>query len=112
NGTLDDVILHEMGHVLGFGGLWDDPSKDLILNAGTADPTFTGAQALIAFDNTNGGNTYVGAKIPVENTGGPGTADSHWRESVFENELMTGFISSPGNPMSLTTVESFVDLGY
>ena len=112
NGTLDDVILHEMGHVLGFGGLWDDPTKNLILNAGSADPTFTGAQALAAFDNTNGGNTYVGAKIPVENTGGPGTADSHWRESVFDDELMTGFISSPGNPLSLTTVESFVDLGY
>ena len=30
NGTLNDVILHEMGHVLGFGSIWDDPTKNFL----------------------------------------------------------------------------------
>jgi Leishmanolysin len=51
-------------------------------------------------------------RVPVENTGGPGTADSHWRETVFRNELMSGFIAEPGNPLSRMTVASLGDLGY
>ena len=50
--------------------------------------------------------------VPVENTGGPGTMNSHWRESVFMNELMSGFIAAPGNPLSRVTVASLQDLGY
>src|SRR4051794_6205534 len=49
--------------------------------------------------------------VPVENTGGPGTRDSHWREAVFGNELMTGFVGPAGNPLSRTTVGSLQDLG-
>lgn len=114
-GTLNDVILHEMGHVLGIGSLWTlkgvlaDPRQG---NPG-ADPHFTGAAALAAFNGSNGGNAYNATqKIPVENTGGSGTWDAHWRESVFKSELMTGFISGTGNPMSLTTIQSLTDLGY
>ena len=51
-------------------------------------------------------------RVPVENTGGPGTAGGHWRETVFRNELMSGFIAAPGNPMSAVTVGSLQDLGY
>jgi hypothetical protein len=50
--------------------------------------------------------------VPVEGTGGPGTADSHWRESVFANELMTGFIGGNNNPLSKVTSRSLLDLGY
>jgi leishmanolysin len=50
--------------------------------------------------------------VPVENTGGPGTRDGHWRESVFRTELMTGFVGQMGNPLSRVTVASFGDLGY
>jgi hypothetical protein len=50
--------------------------------------------------------------VPVENTGGPTTQDVHWSEAVFENELMTGFINSAGNPLSRLTVASLQDLGY
>lgn len=115
NGTLNDVILHEMGHVLGIGSLWT--LKGLLADPRqgnpAADPHFTGASALAAFNGSNGGVAYVASqKIPVENTGGSGTWDSHWRESVFKSELMTGFISGTGNPMSLTTIQSLTDLGY
>jgi hypothetical protein len=48
----------------------------------------------------------------VENTGGPGTKNSHWRDTVFSNELMTGFVSNPPNPLSRLTVASLKDLGY
>jgi hypothetical protein len=54
----------------------------------------------------------AGLKVPVENTGGPGTADAHWRESVFGNELMTGFVDAGANPLSRVTVGSMGDLGY
>ncbi len=51
-------------------------------------------------------------RVPVENTGGPGTADGHWRETVFRDELLSGFIAAPGNPLSRMTAASLGDLGY
>jgi hypothetical protein len=106
-GTLVDVIIHEMGHVLGIGTIWQDAG--LIEGAGTANPVFIGEQAAREYSALRGGET---ASVPVENTGGPGTADGHWRESVFRNELMTGFVSTAGNPLSRLTVASLADLGY
>ena len=44
--------------------------------------------------------------------GGTGTADAHWRESVFGNELMTGFVDAGTNPLSRVSVASMADLGY
>ncbi len=106
-GTLNDVITHEMGHVLGIGTIW--MQKRLLQGAGTANPTFTGRTAEAEYGRLrNLGPTPV----PVENMGGPGTADSHWRESVFGNELMTGFVAAALNPLSRMTVASLQDLGY
>jgi hypothetical protein len=116
---LGPVILHEMAHVLGFGTLWSqlDLLEDASLSGGT-DPHFTGPRATAAF-NSAGGSNYSGAKVPVEDCpedlctgGGQGTADSHWRESVFGRELMTGFVSLGSNPLSAITLESFADEGY
>lgn len=107
NGTLVDVITHEMGHVIGIGTIW--PHKGLISGAGTNNPVFTGTEAKKQFGILKG----VGpTKVPVENTGGPGTRDSHWRETVFRNELMSGFIAAPNNPLSKLTAASLKDLGY
>ena len=50
--------------------------------------------------------------MPVEGTGGAGTRDAHWREKVFGDELMTGWISGPTQPLSRTTIASLADLGY
>ncbi len=112
NGLLDEVILHEMGHVLGIGTMW--PAHGLLADAigsGGTDPHFTGTGALAAF-NSVGGSTYVGNKVPVEDTGGPGTRDGHWRESVFDTELMTGWIDFGTNQLSLVTLRSLDDMGY
>ena len=109
SGRFDEVILHEMGHVIGIGTIWR--RLDLLDGAGGPDPVFTGPRAVAAFDSI-GGIDFDGSPVPVENTGGSGTRDSHWRESVFDNELMTGFLDSGANPLSVVTVASLEDLGY
>ena len=58
------------------------------------------------------GRADARVRVPVENTGGPGTRGGHWRETVFRNELMSGFIAAAGNPLSRLTVASLQDLGY
>jgi len=107
DGTLNDVITHEMGHVIGIGTVWTH--KGLLAGAGGANPTFKGSNARREYGVLKGTGP---AAVPVENLGGPGTRDSHWRESVFKNELMSGYIAAPGNPLSRLTVASLLDLGY
>ena len=107
-GQLDEVITHEMGHVLGLGTIWSN--KGLLANSGTSTVSFTGAQAKI--ESNAARRTAAGTSVPVENTGGSGTANSHWRESTFDNELMTGFLNNGANPLSRITAAQFVDLGY
>ena len=114
NDLLAAVVLHEMGHVLGLGSLWSDMAllaDPSLPPAGGTDPHFTGTAALAAFDAA-GGTAYPGAKVPVENRGGPGTADVHWREAVLGNELMTGFIDFGTNPLSAVSAASLADQGY
>jgi len=117
SGDLAALTLHEMGHVIGVGTLWPD-SDTLLVNPSLpnntgADTHFNGAAAIAAF-NAAGGTAYTGgAKVPVENLLGVGSADSHWRESVLENELMTPELQGGvANPLSAITTESLADLGY
>ncbi|MFZ9899023.1 MAG: DVUA0089 family protein, partial [Gemmatimonadaceae bacterium] len=130
SGTFAAVILHEMGHVLGIGTLWN--SKGFLQLASTTsnklDTHFNGAEAIAGF-NAVGGTNYTGAgqqvpggaKVPVENctnntpsTCGGGTINSHWREGVLKSELMTGYLGSSvtGNPLSVLTIGSLKDIGY
>jgi hypothetical protein len=107
NGTLKDVITHEMGHVVGIGTIWS--AKHKLKGAGTPNPRFTGITAKREYGKLK----HTGpAEVPVENAGGPGTRDAHWRESVFRFELMSGFIASPNNPLSRMTAGSLKDMGY
>ncbi len=115
-GNFGNVILHEMGHVLGIGTIWQtlgflqNPS---LPSTPGADTHFTGPQALIGFNNIGGSTWTGGTKVPVENSqGGTGTRDSHWREGVLANELMTGFLNGGANPLSQLTIRSLQDLGY
>lgn len=109
-GQLTDVIVHEMGHVLGIGTLWNF-RRTLLSGEGSSDPFFTGVNARQQFAALNT-VTYSGNPVPVENTGGDGTRDSHWRESILTRELMTGFLNRSANPLSRLSVGSLADLGY
>lgn len=107
DGTLEDVITHEMGHVLGIGTVWED--KRLLEGAGSADPTFVGQMAMVEYGKLIGQGPHP---VPVEGSGGEGTRDSHRRDSVFGAELMTGYVNPTVNPLSAVTVASLGDLGY
>ena len=107
-GTLNDVITHEMGHVIGVGAHWR--RAGLLRGEDTDNPRFAGSGAMREYRRLRGASRR--RQVPVENTGGTGTRLVHWRESVFRNELMSGFIGAPGNPLSRMTVASLGDLGY
>ncbi len=85
------VMVHELGHVLGFGSswMWDQWIE------GEDDPHFTGPEARETF----------GGPVPVEPSSG------HWRESVFGPELMTPRLDG-SDRLSRYTLAAFLDLGY
>ena len=127
-GSFGSVILHEMGHVLGIGTLWNRFLQLASTTSAKQDTHFNGPEAIAGF-NVVGGTNYTGAgqqvpggaKVPVENctnntptTCGGGTINSHWREGVLKSELMTGYLGSSvtGNPLSVLTIGSLKDIGY
>ncbi|KAI9030231.1 hypothetical protein DFJ74DRAFT_655939 [Hyaloraphidium curvatum] len=121
DGILEAVILHEMGHVLGIGTLWElkgylDPPNCRNIVDGGADPTgarFTGPAANASLAVVDPSDSLRLGYVPVEDQfRRPGTTCGHWREATFKQELMTGFVSSNGNPLSYITAYSLVDLGY
>ncbi|MEZ0313150.1 MAG: leishmanolysin-related zinc metalloendopeptidase [Myxococcota bacterium] len=113
NNVLEGTILHEMGHVVGIGSLW--AINGLVISPSIGSPgantRFTGDDAAQAFVDI-GGTGFTGT-VPVENNGVAGSADAHWRESIFSNELMSPAISGmePSLPMSAVTVASLRDIG-
>ena len=122
------VAVHEIAHALGFGtsvqwyGLLRDSAEDYLEdNPGATtlpDTHFVGSAAVSAFDELLDGATYDGKKVPVENDTqeyGAGGLDGHWRETVFDSELMTASISTSAitsQPLSKVTIAAIADLGY
>jgi hypothetical protein len=117
---LDFVILHEMLHTVGIGTLW--ASKAQVSGANTSSVAFVGQQAVAGclFHGGTAPNQCGGGTVPVEATGGSGTANVHWREVTtatgigFNTELMTGFIEAAGiaMPLSRMSIGSLADVGY
>lgn len=115
---LEGTILHEMAHAMGFGTIWEylelleDP-VDLEDPRGDEDPHFIGEEALVAFDSVGGESYDDGEPVPVHDQGGHGVANGHWREVVFDDELMTPYLDGGArNPLSIVTLASMQDLGY
>jgi hypothetical protein len=115
-GLFDDVVMHEMAHILGFGTLW---GLNGVYDDGTGE--FLGANATAYWQSEFG---QMGPPA-VELAGGPGTADGHWDENTggagltgivsvdgdMRNELMTGWLNSP-TFISDMTIASFIDIGF
>ena len=91
--------LHETGHVLGFGTIWE--VLGFYQNPPDGDEHFNGPLAIAAF-NDAGGWGYTGKKVPLENA-------AHWRVPELTGELMG---PDGGGALSAITVQSLADLGY
>ena len=125
DGLWDDVVLHEMLHVMGVGTIWEPLG---LVSDSANGLVFTGENALAQYladysdadlldhgwtdANGNGSITDDVTGVPIQ--GG------HLRESVFGEALMTPYLDttdSAGNPLTelpLTnvTIASLADLGY
>ena len=107
NEELLDTILHEMLHVVGVGTLWQE--RGLTVGYDTPSVAYIGLGG-VAGCLTTGASCQTG--VPVENTGGPGQRNGHWRDAVFGVELMTAYSSPAINPFSVMTARSLADLGF
>jgi hypothetical protein len=110
SGRLQTVVLHEMMHVLGFGTIWTDNAVLDTTNA--VDARFLGSRARAACADVHNGGANCATTVPVHSADGAGSRFSHWRESLFTNELMTPFLTAGATPMSAMTIQSLADLGY
>ena len=118
-GILVAVLTHEMGHILGIGTLWSGPAThggftpfpNTASGLGGTDPVFIGHAARVASAQL-GFTADSSLGVPIENSGGAGTRDAHWRATVFGHELMTGTINNGLNPLSLVTIKTLADFGY
>jgi len=108
DGSLNGVVLHEMMHTLGFGTIWGPDMQNEVATPNGLDPEYFGAGAQSEYGNL-GANATGG--VPVENTGGSGTQGAHWRESIFHNELMTGWADGD-MALSRMTIGALKDFGY
>lgn len=97
NNLLGDVILHELGHVLGFPTIWEEELYDLLVGAGTDNPYFTGSAALSAFQLA-GGAPVNDVGVPVENTGGEGSGSG--RRAPSTRRAASASSSCPGRACS------------
>jgi hypothetical protein len=129
------VLLHEVGHILGIGSLWDltGTPKVSYIDNGITKSYYTGVNGLReykAYFSANGSSSFVG--IPIEDNGGGGTAEVHPEEGpesgvsannryingIFhpglDTELMTGWLDSTpiSTPLSRITLGFLQDMGY
>ena len=105
SGMLRYVAEHEIAHALGFGSaLWT--WKNLITQDAVG-PLFNGADAMVEFGRLRGQGATA---VPVENQGGAGVANIHWRDSIFGDELVSSY--EPNTALSRVTLASLSDLGY
>ena len=110
------VMVHEIAHVLGFGthNGWESRIRERSAPTSSPPPDthFIGTEAVAAFDELLGDATYSGKKVPVENADAWGLVNVHWRESVFDTELMTPRAAAGASPLSKVTLAALADIGY
>jgi hypothetical protein len=97
---LEDVIIHEIGHVLGVGTLWQDSTVFF----GTDSVSYFGQNARAEWITLGGSGN-----VPVEPEIG-----GHWDESWFDTEIMTPSAEGPltTHPVSRMTIGAIKDQGW
>eukprot|EP00904_Undaria_pinnatifida_P014023 jgi/Undpi1/9751/HiC_scaffold_27.g12207.m1 len=106
-GLFEGVIQHEMGHVIGIGTLWGDCSTCRT----DGDSNWKCPAAVAVYNDLLGDPAGSDADI-IELDGGSGTACGHFDESIFEDELMTGYVNRDGMPLSKMTAALLDDTNY
>eukprot|EP00122_Pirum_gemmata_P008764 Pgem_evm1s8085 len=129
SGTLNKVIMHEMGHVLGIGSTnenspWLKLISDNCLEKDEADLSefvYKGKRGQevfkeLGFDQTgvseeNATNAIDYPKLLIENTMGRGSKCAHFNEAQLVSEMMTTD-SVPKLALSKFSIAILEDLGY
>jgi hypothetical protein len=126
---LGNTIAHEIGHVIGFGTLWQSVGSytELVSGIGTDDPVFTGAHAVREFNQIFG---VSGTGVPLFEESSVGTPEyegsygCHWRDRVFNDYPLFGELMTSSYPvegvngqavpavLSRVTIGALHDLGY
>lgn len=98
NGYLGDLVVHEIGHVLGFG---DVPWAQFMEGA-APDFWFSGPRAVAEWSRLGGV-----PPVPLNPVG------NHWDDLATQNEVMSCYLEAGMNhPLSALTVAAMADLGY
>ncbi len=100
-GVLDEIAVHELGHVLGFGTVGQFFNN--VTGSDTVDPRFTGPRALAEY-------SLLGRSrgIPVMTV--DGVMQPHWESVFFGPEIMA--TGAEGSSVSRLTIAAMADLGY
>ena len=107
----DKVMLHELGHVLGF---YPQTFQDADVVEYSPDTRFTGEQAVAEFQRSRYSRNYDGVDVvPLESNAG------HWRREAFTRgagHLVTSELMAPAiaddAALSAVTIAALQDLGY
>lgn len=104
------TMAHEFGHVLGIGTLWGGQGRNFVnRTTGTYNSTtYTGW----AYGELS--NTFVQTAVPLTTGVGGGSDYGHWKEEIFDAELMTHDVEQAGTPTPLSqlTIASLKDIGW
>lgn len=98
-----NVLLHEMLHILGI-------QETAWRNHGLVDSNLR-----YKGTNANAQLPSIGAnhnEALVEDLYGQGSRGSHWRESVYDSEVMSSLAEYGRMPLSSLTIGALADLGY
>jgi hypothetical protein len=106
---LDDLLQHEVGHVLGLGTIWGRGAFAPLIDGDSAapDPIFVGPNALAAFSRLGQSSRFTRRTVPIQPN-----VRGHWRADAFLGELMAPTLINAAQPTSAVTVAALRDLGW